>query len=117
MMIKLEIKNFISKILLVITLVLLYINLEISQLYNYSFGAEISHRPINVINPLSAMMVCPKVNPPNQATELVLIKYEMMGAMIHIGITKLSLIDRLVNIPKANKPNIGPYVYPAKVNS
>ena len=33
------------------------------------------------------MMVCPNVNPPNQATELVLIKYEMIGAMIQIGTT------------------------------
>lgn len=63
---------------------------------------------MSVINPLSAMMVCPNVNPPNQATELVLIKYEMIGAVIQIGITKLSLINLLVNIPKVNKPNIGP---------
>ena len=54
---------------------------------------------MSVINPLSAIMVCPNVNPPNQATELVLIKYEMIGAVIQIGITKLSLINLLGALP------------------
>ena len=43
-------------------------------------------------------MVCPNVNPPNQATELVLIKYEMIGAVIQIGITKYYWLDTLIGV-------------------
>src|SRR5690606_3493927 len=38
------------------------------------------------------------------------------GANTQIYGTRLSLTRRLVNIPKANKPNNGPYVYPAILN-
>src|SRR5665213_136657 len=86
--------------------------------WEFSFF-EISSNPINVRSPFNISNSFPNLYPPRKVLDVSFFAIvrrikQMIGGITQATTTPNPFAERLVKIPKANKPSNGPYVIVAR---